>query len=346
MSLQEESERLARSWMRHDAGMLRDYLVSSVEDPRLNLQSIFSRHFLLQAVTGEAFAALMEQESRFSAVMNWVLNQCGRGGNTLEDEALLLALKRGVDNFEGVEIPWFARQAYRGLPLTLGRLTIPNYLERFLREPQNREANLSLFSELWREVLAGFPKANAESGKPKVFEPACGSANDYRQLAACGLSDWFDYTGIDICAKNVDNARALFPGVRFELGNAFEIAAADQAFDLCFVHDLFEHLSPDGFATAVREICRVTRGGICVGFFGMDEILEHVVRPVEEYHWNTLSLERTRELFARHGFVAQTIHVATFLRERFGCPCTHNPTAYTFILRPIKPSAPSTTSQL
>ena len=45
-SLQEESDKLARSWMQHDAGMLRDYLVAGVEDPRLNVQSVLSRHFL------------------------------------------------------------------------------------------------------------------------------------------------------------------------------------------------------------------------------------------------------------------------------------------------------------
>jgi hypothetical protein len=45
--------------MQHDAGMLRDYLVAGVEDPRLNLQSVLSRHFLARALTGERFRALM-----------------------------------------------------------------------------------------------------------------------------------------------------------------------------------------------------------------------------------------------------------------------------------------------
>ena len=65
--LEDESEKLARSWMQHDAGKLRDYLVSSVEDPRINLQSVFSRHFLLQALAGGRFDLLMEQECRFAA---------------------------------------------------------------------------------------------------------------------------------------------------------------------------------------------------------------------------------------------------------------------------------------
>jgi hypothetical protein len=65
----------------------------------------------------------------------------------------------------------------------------------------------------------------------------------------------------------------------------------------------------------------------------MHECPEHVVREVEDYHWNTLSLERVKELFKRFGFSAQVIHIATFLRQSFGCEFTHNPDAYTMILR-------------
>ena len=133
-------------------------------------------------------------------------------------------------------------------------------------------------------------------------------------------------------SKNVENARALFPEVRFELGNIFEITAHDHQFDYSFVHDLFEHLSAQGLNAAVRELCRVTRQGICAGFFNMDEIPEHVVQPIEDYHWNTLSLQRMKELFAEGGFTGQIVHLATFLRQQVGSDETHNPNAYTFFL--------------
>ena len=125
-----------------------------------------------------------------------------------------------------------------------------------------------------------------------MLEPACGSANDYRFLHAYGLARLVRYTGFDLCAKNIENARALFPDVSFAVGNVFEIAAPDKAFDLCFVHDLFEHLSLEGMQAAVKEVCRVTRQGLCVGFFNMDEIRDHQVRPVDDYHWNRLSMRR------------------------------------------------------
>ena len=81
------------------------------------------------------------------------------------------------------------------------------------------------------------------------------------------------------------------------------------------------------------EICRVTRQGLCVNFFNLDEIAEHAVRPVEEYHWNTLSLGRTRELFRAHGFVGQAVNVSAFARQRIGYEQTYNPKAYTLFLR-------------
>jgi len=165
-----------------------------------------------------------------------------------------------------------------------------------------------------------------------LLEAACGSANDYRFLRAYGLAPHFDYTGFDLCQKNVDNAQALFPGVRFRLGNVFEIEASAEQFHLSFTNDLFEHLSEEGIETAARELCRVTRWSIAVGFFSMDDIRDHVMRAVDEYHWNTLSLKRMKGLFAENGFQAQVIHIGSFLKERTGCPWTHNPSAHTFIL--------------
>jgi len=188
---------------------------------------------------------------------------------------------------------------------------------------------LNTFQNLWHEILA----AEAPPNPPlTVFEPACGSANDYRFLHSCGLSRLLDYTGLDLCAKNVENARALFPEVRFEQGNIFEINTPDNAFDLAFVHDLFEHLSIEGLDAAVKEVCRVTRRAICANFFQMGEIPDHLVRPTDEYHWNLLSMDQIKKLFATHGFSGQLIHIKSFLRQEFGCDYTHNPNAYTFVL--------------
>jgi len=383
--------------MKHEADWLRDYLVAGVEDPRLNLQSILSRHFLLRALTGDQFGSVMTEECRFSAVMNWLVSLVGRVADTEELAAVLYALRRGGDNAEGIEIPQFVVRAFAALPSTIGELHLPNYIESMLGETEAVEGQahphdtgsrtfhepgrgrsrprqdpcgqaapresasttfhgpergrlrprrepvaedlrergsprpaLDTFQQLWRAALS---RLSPQASTLSVLEPACGSANDYRFLQAYGLVPLLDYTGFDLCSKNVENARALFPGARFEVGNVFQIDAADMRFDLCFVHDLFEHLSLAGMEAAVREVCRVTRNSLCIGFFQMDEIREHVVRPVDDYHWNLLSMARMKELFRAQGFEAQVIHIATFLSRQLGSDQTHNPNAYTFLLR-------------
>ena len=358
-SLQAESDKLARSWMQHDAGMLRDYLVAGVEDPRLNLQSILTRHFLARALSGDRFNVLMEQEYRFAAALSWLTGLAGRLGDIEELELVLYGLRRGADNVEGIEIPGFVVETFAALPTVAGGFAIPNYIESFLSgtrfvkgQARFHQPSLETFRKLWSKALkAEIParpprgsrcnSAQAPVSQPSalnaqplsVLEPACGSANDYRFLHAYGLARLVDYTGFDLCAKNIENARALFPGVRFAVGNVFEIAAPDRAFDLCFVHDLFEHLSLEGMQTAVKEVCRVTRQGLCVGFFNMDEIRDHQVRPVDEYHWNLLSMGRMKELFAGCGFAARVVHIGTFLRQQIVCEHTDNPNAYTFLLQ-------------
>src|SRR5215468_4653252 len=123
-SLKTESERLARSWLQHDSAWLRDYLVSGVEDPRINLQSIFTRHFLIRAFSGEQFRDLMEHEYRFGAIMNW-LNRLAREASEAEEfEIVLGALRRRLDNAEGIAIPRFVLQAFGSLPLALDGRTI------------------------------------------------------------------------------------------------------------------------------------------------------------------------------------------------------------------------------
>lgn len=335
-TLQRETERLVKSWERHEAPMLRDYLVAGVEDPRCNVQSILSRHFLACAVFGQRFPELMEAELRFAVAMNWLLAVSGEATEPETWASIGAALESGADNAEGVAIPSSVRRLRRGLPGRADGQTVPEYLGAAIRAraaglPEGGETPLVLdtFMRLWRGALEGEAPVGS---RVSVVEPACGSANDYRFLDACGLARVLEYTGFDLSEKNVDNARAMFPGTRFAVGNAIQIAADDRTFDYAVVHDLFEHLSLEALEVTAAEVCRVTRSGLCLGFFQMDEVEDHVVRPVDDYHVNTLSLSRMMALFARHGFTGEAIHIGTFLRLRFGVEATHNSNAYTLVL--------------
>ena len=351
-----ETEKLTRSWAQHEAAWLGSYLVAGVEDPRINLQSILSRHFLVRSVLPNPPEALMAHEYRFSAVMNWLLGAAAQHTDLETRMAILHALKRHSDNAEGLAIPHYVTQTFGILPTETNGCVIPNYLEALLLQPELDGKSvgpvLDTFGRLWSNALA--PKLPTSTGDPEspgpqgpqadplrpqqltglksLLEPACGSANDYRFLHSYGMARLFSYSGFDLCQKNIANARALFPAVQFNQGNVFEISAPSKAFDLCLVHDLFEHLSLAGLEQAVEEITRVTREGICAGFFQMDEIQEHTVRPRDDYYWNLLSLCRMRELFAHYGFRGQAIHIDTFLSYHLGSAQTHNPNAYTFLL--------------
>ena len=341
-------------WSQHDPTWLRDYLVDGVEDPRLNVQSILSRHFLLRALFEDPPHGLMLEEYRFAAVLRWLKSTSELMNDPESRASVLDALRRDSDNSEGLEIPAFISCAFKELPSKAGEYQFENYLDEFLahQSPQMEEITtqwLDAFARQWNQRLAGLrvkpsspiqqerslsSGAELQNKRPSLLEPACGSANDYRFLDRYGIAQFLTYTGFDLCQKNVNNARQLFPTVRFLQGNVFEINAPDKTYDFCLVHDLFEHLSPDGIEQAVREICRVTRQAMCVGFFQMAEIPEHLVRPRDEYYWNLLSVAQMKRLFASHGFAAQTIHIDSFLYDHTGAPGTHNPDAYTFILWP------------
>jgi hypothetical protein len=357
--LKSETRKLKKSWMQYDATLLRDYLTEQAEDPRINIQSILTRHFLIEGLFGNRFAVLKQEELRFAVAMNWLDKLLQQSLCADEVQELLYALDKGADNSGGVRIPHFISATYAALPTVADGQAIPNYIrDALLRRPQDRrerrlprheaeikrtaapltpavsplrgegdDSSVEQFERLWRKVLA-----RRRPPGMSVLEPACGSANDYRFIEAFGLGRLMDYRGFDLCEKNIRNGQSLFPDVSFEVGNVFEIDSRNKAFDYCFVHDLFEHLSLEGMETAIAEICRVTRKGICAGFFSMAEVDEHVVRPVDDYHWNTLSMERTREAFCQHASSVQVIHIGAFLRWSFQCEQNYNQGAYTFVV--------------
>jgi SAM-dependent methyltransferase len=278
----------------------------------------------------------MREDYRFAAVMNELIPLLRSLHHREEAELVLYALNRGSDNAEGISIPHVVLQEFAGLPTQADGLAVPNYIRTLLETVQFEngevrfgETALETFARLWKEGLAG----EMRPAEPQtVLEPACGSANDYRFLGSYGLADIINYAGFDLCPKNIENARVMFPQIRFQIGNVFEIPGADLAYDLCFVHDLLEHLSPEGLERAVQELCRVTRRALCVHFFSMDEIPAHIIRPVEDYHWNVLSMGLVKQLFADQGFDGQIVHVASFLRKELRAEQTHNPNSYSFIL--------------
>jgi SAM-dependent methyltransferase len=322
-----ETDGLKRSWGRHDPEVLRSYLVQGVEDPRINIQSILTRHFLIGRLFGERFTELMEQELRFGLVVNWLLKLLDASVSARGLHAVLDALLDGKGETEGIKIPGYVSETFAGL-------AVPNYICDLLSWAPVESTDVPIpeylmktFQKIWQESLEG-----ERVERISVVEPGCGSANDYRFIDAYGMGRFLDYTGFDLCEKNVRNAKQMFPNVRFEAGNILEIDEPDDAFDYCFIHDLFEHLSVEAMEAAISEVCRVTRQEVCVGFFNMYDGEEHVGKAVDNYHRNKLSMGRTKAIFERYASYVQVIHIDAFLKSQFNCSDTHNKGAYTFVV--------------
>jgi len=330
-----ETRNLTRSWMQFDRDTLRDYLVRDVEDPRINVQSILSRHFLIELLTPGRFEELKDHELRFALAMNWLLKLARTSDNPEALDAALDALLAGDDEQPPETqpaVPAYLAEAFTALPAQADGAEIPNYVFDAVMARATEAGHsllaqsvLATFQGIWRALLDG-----EEAPTISVLEPGCGSANDYRFLDAYGIARFLDYTGFDLCEKNVANAAEMFPDVRFQVGNALAIDIPDDAFDCAFVHDLFEHLSLEAMELAIGELCRVTRRSLCVSFFHMHEGARHVVRPVGYYHCNLLSAPATRDIFLRHAARVEAVHIDAFCRDRFNCPDTHNNKAYTF----------------
>lgn len=355
-NFEDESKRLANAWMRHDEEFLSTYLKHSIQDPRINPQSILTRYVILEQLCEDDVSMTKYHELLYSAVILWIYNNVSIIGDPYERASLLSALEAGADATESICIPSFVKQAWRTVINFDNEEVSPNYLEKILRaapEPDNRqkkmlfspddekrpfeidEGVLNVFLDLWKRFLP-----RIKTRRLSVLEPACGAANDYSVLDYMGLSNYIDYWGFDICEKNVNIARNKFKCANITIGNLYQ-EDLKKKYDIIYVHDLFEHLSAEGIAFALKKLCNHCNGVLCLNFFNMEEIPEHIIRNVGLYHWNTLSRPKICELVESFGFEVQIINILAFFRETYrlepyiATEDFYNPRAHTLICRKI-----------
>lgn len=329
-NLERETQQLRRAWAHHKPAFLNSYLVEGVEDPRINIQSILTRHFLLRSLVGDACDDIMAHEIRFALAANWLLNQLQAFASVYAANNQIKNVLDALIGGEGAQVadvPVFLRETFE-------TLAFPNYLVDLLSfvpsldsAEQIPDDCLNTFMHIWAEMLDGQPAEPIS-----VIEPACGSANEYRFFVPSGLSAFLEYSGFDLCETNIANAHRAFPAIDFSVGNVFHIEKPDKACRLCYVHDLFEHLSPEGFERAIAEILRVTSHQVCLHFFNMADIEEHQIKPAEHYHWNRLSVDRFRERIEPQAQSIEIIHIDAFLKSQFSYPDFHNQGAYAWLI--------------
>ena len=61
---------LGRMWRNKSSTVLDAYLVSGYQNPRINVQSILVRHFLIRRLFGDEFEQVMDEELRFAIELN------------------------------------------------------------------------------------------------------------------------------------------------------------------------------------------------------------------------------------------------------------------------------------
>lgn len=288
---------LERMWARKPAEMLDRYLVSGYQNPAINVQSILLRHYLIRRLFGEAFDDVMEEEIRLAIELNEML-----------------------------------RTRARDLGVTMAPYTDPFRHAQVTRVEGAIAGRDTVFAGRWAAILA-----DRQAEAIPVLEFACGSANDYRAFADQGLARFLDYTGVDLTAKNIANARRRFPGIRFEVGDVVSLPYADGAFDCVIASDVFEHLPLEGMERALDEAARLAREAVVLSFFSMADIPDHIVRPKGAYHVNRLSRARVEARLRERFPVVTATPIAPWLAERYGYPHSYNRNAWTVIAE--RPSA-------
>jgi SAM-dependent methyltransferase len=320
-----EELNLRASWDCWPSDYLDCYLISGVEDPRINGQSILTRALLIDALYPGRFDALITEELRFGAILAWILQQLEKGAARYE-------ILDALESPGPADVPEFIRKTYAWLQDET--CPIPDYITAALScfdcdLPRQCLSDLALdtFMTIWNGQLAQHTGPTIS-----VLEAACGSANDYRFFDRCGLAPLLRYTGIDIALKNIANARRRYPKVDFRVQSILPTDFPDASFDCVFCHDLIEHLSPEAMGRACAEMLRIARSEMILHFFNAKWSGTHEIVPVRRYYRNRVSVETVRAFFEYQGAQVMCLEMAGWLREKIGIRGYHNPNAFSLIV--------------
>lgn len=96
-----------------------------------------------------------------------------------------------------------------------------------------------------------------------VLDVACGQCMSYPFFRIADLR----YVGLDITKKFIDASRERYPGIELYEANALNMPFGNASFDTVCCKDLLEHLKPEDVQPLIREMWRVTKLKMMIGFF-------------------------------------------------------------------------------
>lgn len=328
----EEGKVLGNHWDRIGSDTLDRYLVQDVENPAFNPQSVLIRAFLLDRLFSGEASKLIEEELFFATCCCFAL--LGHREGWFPD--LYRKVKSACPN---PDLPVFLRSGNRqrhGARFELSDV----YSELAICIAVGFDDFASPFERLWKDWIR-----NRDAEPIKLLELGCGSANDFRYFDSYGLTEFCEYSGIDASGANIRNAKRRFPNVQFRVGDACAIGAADQSFDVTVAFDLYEHLSEDALSLAISESLRVTKDELWMSLFNAADIPSHRIEPVDDYHWNLLSLWELQTDIQAQGFDVEIISVAQHLEGRYEGYRHYNQEAYILIATRRSTKAEQTTGK-
>ena len=151
-----------------------------------------------------------------------------------------------------------------------------------------------------REDVAALFDAVAElpALPPNLLEVGCGGGYN-SELIRSQFPD-IEYTGVDISSAMIDLAREHYPDRTFEVGSAYELAFADNSFEVVLDGVALLHMSE--WRTALAEYARVARGRVIL-------------------HGLTLTEDAPTTKFAKYAYGQPAIEFV-FNRAQLAAACT------------------------
>ncbi len=97
-----------------------------------------------------------------------------------------------------------------------------------------------------------------------VLDVGCATCIDYPLYQEIG----FRYVGVDITYKLLEGALKQTPSVPVVRGDGKKLPFKNESFDSVYAKDMFVHLPPDAYIQVLKEMWRVTKKALMIGFFG------------------------------------------------------------------------------
>lgn len=96
-----------------------------------------------------------------------------------------------------------------------------------------------------------------------VLDVGCATGITYEYIKPTGVG----YVGVDYTEKFLEQARKRNPEIDVRFASAFSLPFSDGSFDTVFCKAVLEHQHPGEYPRIVREMARIAKKQMLIGFF-------------------------------------------------------------------------------